>query len=180
MEIKDYFFDHGQLYDFIMDAYSFKASTGINMTDFRPSHFGFRPGTIEAFNNLNYLLWRDGGVTLLNPDCNDIRPVRWYEYEKSRTLTWYLVLPEMWGQQFPYLEIISPKEPNKYPQAFTHVAFTLPKYLTLDEMLKHYDHLDWIVDKKDSHGIIELHKNNSMQVKFHSKTVPEMLGLNPI
>jgi hypothetical protein len=175
MEIKDYFFDHGQLYDFTMEAYSFLGDTGINLNEFKHSHFCFRPATIQNYCLLRNLLLRDGGVELLAEEFIGERLVGWFKYDERRYTAWYLNIPEMWGETFPYLELVSPKDPNEYPQAFTHLAFTLPNSISLLELMNTYPGLNWIHDKIDTHGIIELHKSNSMQVKFHKKSVAEIV-----
>jgi predicted metalloenzyme YecM len=94
------------------------------------------------------------------------RPISWYQFIKP-TISYE-------GFNFEYLEFPSPKKSNRYPDSFTHLAFVLND-ITLDQYMQLHPTLKWITDKQKSNGIIELERDNQLQIKIHASTVPQIL-----
>jgi predicted metalloenzyme YecM len=141
----------------------------IDISQMQGSHFCFRPSTYEKYQEFKAFLAQFEFIDKLSEEMSVGRPITWYEFKSN--------IPLLLGtHSFPYLEVPSPKEVHNYSVGITHAAFTV-KEISLGVLMLAYPNLEWITDKLNDFGIVELHFSD-FQLKFHSQTVPEMLGIH--
>jgi predicted metalloenzyme YecM len=168
--VTQYFDNYSQLKELYHEAQRFLLSSEINMECFKGSHICYRPASMDSYTSLKSELDKDlPKIRIVAETKFGGRQVSWYRYNPIPLL--------IDTKRFPFLEIPAPKEPNRYKEGFTHIAFTIPNHLSLDVIMDIHPDLPWIQDKKDSNGIIKLEFGDNFQVKFHDKTVIQMLGI---
>jgi hypothetical protein len=161
------FNDYAELKEMYPKAIEFIQSSEIPISILTGSHVCYRTDTREKFDSIVSSLQADTNMSYLSQVSSIGRRISWFKFKDTCI--------ELGRDRFSYLQLIEPKEFNRYREGFTHFAYNLIEPKSIQIMIKEYPYLPWIRHNQHSNGNIELNFEDNYQIKFYDRTVQQML-----